>query len=114
MRKCYAIYNPDGFSRPNIRGTLYRFDTMRDRSEELDRVNLQTEQEGPLYGRGIVMQEVTRDQARYYYPDAFKSTTETHVFFSGDRRFSGPFWRDYGDGTQEFTGLPTRTFPLLI
>ena len=114
QRHHYAIYNPDGFDRPNIRGTLYRYDTARQRAEDVDRVNLQTEQEGPLYGRGTVMQEVTRDQARYYYPDAFKSTTETHVIFSGDRHFSAPFWRDYEDGTQEFTGCPTRTFPHLI
>jgi hypothetical protein len=77
-------------------------------------VNAQTEQEGPLCGKGTVMQEVARDQARYYYPDAFKSTTETHVIFSGDRHYSGPFWRDYEDGVQEFTGCPTRTFPHLI
>lgn len=115
MRTFYAIYNPDGSSRPNIRGTLYRYESARQRAEDVDRVNLQTEQEGPLYGRETVMQEVTRDQARYYYPDAFTAGVPVHFFWSDpDRHFTRPFWRAYGDGVQEFTGCPTRTFPHLI
>jgi len=115
QRHYYAIYNPDGFDRPNIRGTLYRYDTAKQRAEDIDRVNLQTEQEGPLYGRGTVMQEVTRDQARYYYPDAFSPAVEVwRPWTDGDRKFSRPWWRDYEDGAQEFTGCPTRTFPHLI
>lgn len=114
MRTFYAIYNPDGFDRPNIRGTLYRYDTAKQRAEDVDRVNLQTEQEGPLYGKGTVMQEVTRDQARHYYPDAFTAATPVHHWSDPDRRFPVPFWRVYSDGVQEFTGCPTRTFPQLI
>lgn len=110
----YAIYNPDGFSRPNIRGTLYRYETMRDRSADVDRVNLQTTQEGPLYGRETVMQAVTRDQARYYYPEAFRSSTEVWSWKDGDRHFIVPYWYSYGDGIQEFRGTPTRTFPQLV
>lgn len=114
QRHRYAIYNPNGFSRPNIRGTLYRYDTAKQRAEDVDRVNLQTSQEGPLYGMGTVMQEVTRDQARYYYPDAFTAGAPVHHWSDPDKRFAVPFWRVYSDGTQEFTGCPTRTFPKLI
>lgn len=114
QRHHYAIYNPDGFDRPNIRGTLYRYDSTKQRAEDVDRVNLQTEQEGPLYGRGTVMQEVTRDQARYYYPDAFTTGAPVHHWSDPDRHYARPFWRAYEDGVQEFTGCPTRTFPNLV
>lgn len=106
-RHYYAIYSPHGIHNPSPYDTLYRYDTAQYRAERIDRVNLQTEQEGPLYGRGIVMQAVPRAWAEKRFPRAFAHDVIVWRNWSdGDRHFTRPFWRDDECGEQEFTGHP--------
>lgn len=106
-RHYYAIYSPQGIHNPSPYDTLYRYNTAQYRAERIDRVNLQTEQEGPLYGRGIVMQAVSRAWAEKRFPRAFaRDVIVWRSWSDGDRHFTRPFWRDDECGEQEFTGHP--------
>lgn len=102
----YAIYSPQGIHAPSPYDTLYRYDTAKQRAEDVARVNLQTEQEGPLYGRGTVMQAVPRSFARKRFPRAFdNSVIVWDNWKDGDAHFTRPIWSK-SDGIQEFTGRP--------
>lgn len=98
-RHYYAIYSPQGIHAPSTADTLYRYDTAQQRAEDIDRVNLQTTKDR--------IQAVPRAFAKKRYPRAFAHDAIVwRTWSDGDRHFNRPFWRDYEDGTQEWTGKP--------
>ena len=100
MRTFYAIYNPDGFDHPNIRGTLYRYDTATHRAEDIERVNRQR-------ADVTLMQAVPRAFAQKRFPRAFaRDVIVWRPWSDGDRHFTAPIWSDDEHGAQEYTGRP--------
>lgn len=107
QRHYYAVFHPVNIFNPEAinRATLYRYDSTKQRAEDIERVNAQTAEEGPLYGNKNVMTAVTSKQARGMFPGAFSPAAVVWRSWSdGDRHFTRPWWRDYEDGTQEYTG----------
>jgi len=103
-RKFYAIYHPYGIRMMSNGDCLYRYDNAAARAEDAERVDLQAKDDG----RGFLMEEVTRDEARRLFPEAFRpGNVVWRSGTDGDRYFDGPWWRDYEDGSQEWTGRPT-------
>lgn len=100
----YAIWHPYGIRTASKGDTLYRYANKRLREEDAERVDWQ----GITDGRGFLMEEVTRAEARRQFPAAFRADAETwDGWRDGDRHFDGPWWRDDGCGSQEWTGSPT-------
>lgn len=103
-RKYYAIYHRYGIRTISTADCLYRYDSDSLRKQDADRVDAQAKNDG----RFFLMEEVTRDEARHLFPEAFRAGAEVWRSWSdGDRHFDGPWWRDYEDGSQEWTGRPT-------
>ena len=99
-RHYYAIYSPQGIHAPSTHDTLYRYDTAAERTEDIDRVNRQNESIE-------LMQAVTRTFAKKRFPRAFSHDVIIwRPWSDGDAHFTAPIWRDYEDGTQEYTGYP--------
>lgn len=99
-RRYYAIYHPRGIHAPSPRDTLYRYSTAAERAEDIERVNRQNE-------NMKLMQAVPRTFAAKRFPRAFSHDVIIwRPWSDGDARFTVPFWRDYEDGTQEYTGHP--------
>lgn len=100
QRRYYAIYHPQGTHAPSPRDTLYRYDTAAERAEDIERVNRQNE-------NVILMQAVPRTFAKKRFPSAFSHDVIIwRPWSDGDARFTAPIWRNYEDGTQEYTGHP--------
>lgn len=87
----YAIWHPYGIHMASKGDTLYRYANKRLREEDAERVDWQ----GITDGRGYLMEEVTRAEARRQFPAAFRASETWEV------------WRDNGSGSQEWTGSPT-------
>ena len=99
-RRYYAIYHPQGIHAPSPRDILYRYDTAAERTEDIERVNRQNE-------NVILMQAVPRTFAQKRFSRAFsRDVIIWRPWSDGDARFTAPIWRDYEDGTQEYTGHP--------
>jgi hypothetical protein len=99
-RHYYAIYSPQGIHAPSPRDTLYRYETAKQRAEDIDRVNLQN-------ASVTLMCAVPRAFAQKRFPRAFdRNVMVWNNWKDGDAHNIGPVWRDDDTGAQEFTGKP--------
>lgn len=97
-RHYYAIYHPYGISMSSAGDTLYRYRSASERDASVDDHNLA---DAGAHGR-LCMRAVTRSEARYFFPEAFRDAE----WFGWGSDFDAPQWRSMDDG-DEWTGWAT-------